>query len=121
MIGIGAGLTVEKSIDDAIASLEKDAAEIELQERKMIQEMKNLEKQAAMLQQRFRQLQQAAMAPEPPSAGKQAAGGHVHDASCDHDHDHEHEEDEEKEKDEKDQRSRGKPRSSKKGKKGEDE
>jgi len=92
MIGIGAGLTVEKKFDEAVAALEKDAAEIELQERKMITEMKNLEKQTGALQQRFRQLQQAAMAPEPPG-GQGAVSGHVHGPGCDHDHDDEQDHD----------------------------
>jgi len=68
LVGIGAGVTQQKKFDDAISSLEKEAAEIELEERKILQEMRAIEKQAAMLNQRVQAISQggAAPAPEPP-------------------------------------------------------
>jgi prefoldin alpha subunit len=58
LVAIGTGLSIEKPFDDAVAALEKAAAEVELEERKLIQEMKNLEKQAQLLSQRVQSLSQ---------------------------------------------------------------
>ena len=58
LVSIGVGLTVEKKLDEAIEALEKSAGEVELEERKLLQEMKNLEKQAQLLSQRVQSLSQ---------------------------------------------------------------
>jgi prefoldin alpha subunit len=58
LVSIGAGLTSEKKLDEAIEALEKSASEVELEERKLIQSMKNLEKQAQLLSQRVQSLSQ---------------------------------------------------------------
>jgi len=68
LISIGTGLTVEKTLDEAVSSLEGSAGEVELEERKLIQEMKNLEKQAQMLSQRVQMLSQGGPDPEGPEA-----------------------------------------------------
>ncbi|MBM4249848.1 MAG: prefoldin subunit alpha [Euryarchaeota archaeon] len=59
LVSIGAGLSVEKPFEEAIAALEKAAGEVELEERKLVQNMKNLEKQAQLLSQRAQALSQA--------------------------------------------------------------
>lgn len=64
LVSIGTGLTVEKGLEEAVASLERSAGEIELEERKFIQEMKNLEKQAQLLSQRVQLLSQGGPAAE---------------------------------------------------------
>jgi len=63
LISLGSGVTQEKKYDEAIAALEKQAAEIELEERKILQEMRNIEKQANILNQRVQ-----AMSQGPPPA-----------------------------------------------------
>lgn len=67
LVSIGAGVTQEKKFDDAISALEKEAAEIELEERKILQEMRAIEKQANMLNQKVQAMSQggaeAAQAP----------------------------------------------------------
>jgi prefoldin alpha subunit len=70
LVAIGTGLSIEKSFDEAVAALEKAAAEVELEERKLIQEMKNLEKQAQLLSQRVQSLSQGPGG-EPEGAGEQ--------------------------------------------------
>jgi len=69
LVSIGAGVTQEKKFDDAISALEKEAAEIELEERKILQEMRAIEKQASMLNQRVQAMSQGggAPAPRPPA------------------------------------------------------
>jgi len=67
LVSIGTGLTVEKKLDEAVESLEKSAGEVELEERKLIQEMKNLEKQAQLLSQRVQTLSQGGPAPDEPA------------------------------------------------------
>jgi prefoldin alpha subunit len=67
LVSIGTGLTVEKNLDGAVEALEKSAAEIELEERKLIQAMKNLEKQAQLLSERVQSLSQGGPA-EPEGA-----------------------------------------------------
>lgn len=87
IVGIGAGVALEKSYEDAVATLEKDSAEIELQERKLVQEIKNIEKQAAFLNQRIQQLSQGSPSQE---QGESCNCGQ-HDQSqekCDCGHDH---------------------------------
>jgi len=64
LVSIGVGLTVEKKLDEAVEALEKSAGEVELEERKLLQEMKNLEKQAQLLSQRVQQLSQGGPAQE---------------------------------------------------------
>jgi prefoldin alpha subunit len=59
LVSIGAGLTMEKPFDEAITALEKEAGEVELEERKLVQNMKNLEKQAQLLTQRAQALSRA--------------------------------------------------------------
>jgi len=60
LLSVGAGISQEKKFDDAIAALEKQAAEIELEERKILQEMRNIEKQANLLNQRIQAISQGA-------------------------------------------------------------
>lgn len=75
LVSIGVGITVEKKLDEAIEALEKSAGEVELEERKLIQNMKNLEKQAQLLSQRVQSLSQGGPAgPEeaPPQKPKRA-------------------------------------------------
>jgi prefoldin alpha subunit len=60
MLNIGAGVSQEKKYDDAISALEKAAAEIELEERKLLQEMRGIEKQANMLNHRIQSISQGA-------------------------------------------------------------
>lgn len=67
LVSIGTGLSVEKKLDEAVVTLEKSAGEVELEERKLIQEMKNLEKQAQLLSQRVQMLSQGG-----PAEGEQA-------------------------------------------------
>lgn len=57
ILAVGAGVSIEKSLDEALAKLEKDSAELELAERKVIQELRNVEKQAGLLSQRIQALQ----------------------------------------------------------------
>ncbi|MEM2870586.1 MAG: prefoldin subunit alpha [Thermoplasmata archaeon] len=57
IVGIGAGVSVEKGTEEALAKLEKDAAEIELAQKKIIQELRNVEKQAGLLSQKIQTLQ----------------------------------------------------------------
>jgi prefoldin alpha subunit len=68
LVSIGAGVTQEKKFDDAISVLEKEAAEIELEERKILQEMRAIEKQANMLNQKVQAMSQGVQeaAPAPP-------------------------------------------------------
>jgi prefoldin alpha subunit len=68
LVSIGAGVTHEKNFDEAIAALEKQAAQIELEERKILQEMRAIEKQANALNQKVQMISQGGMgaAPEPP-------------------------------------------------------
>ncbi len=58
LVSVGAGLTVEKKVDEAVEALEKSAAEVEAEERKLLQNMKNLEKNAQVLSQRVQTLSQ---------------------------------------------------------------
>ena len=58
LVSIGTGLTAEKKLGEAVEALEKSAGEVELEERKLIQNMKNLEKQAQLLSQRVQTLSQ---------------------------------------------------------------
>jgi prefoldin alpha subunit len=62
LVSIGTGLTSEKKLDEAIDALEKSAGEIELEERKLIQGIKNLEKQAQLLSQRIQAMSEGAPA-----------------------------------------------------------
>jgi len=67
LVSIGTGLTAEKKLDEAVAALEKSAGDVELEERKLIQNMKNLEKQAQLLSQRVQTLSEGGQ-PEPEQA-----------------------------------------------------
>jgi len=68
LVSIGAGLSVERKLDEAVSSLEKAASSVELEERKMIQEIRNLEKQAQLLSQRVQALSRGEPLPEQPEA-----------------------------------------------------
>ena len=70
LVSIGAGVTQEKKFDDAVSALEKDAAEIEVEERRILQEMRAIEKQANMLNQKVQAMSQGESppAPAPPKA-----------------------------------------------------
>ncbi len=68
LVSIGVGITVEKRLDEAVEALERSAGEVELEERKLIQNMKNLEKQAQLLSQRVQSLSQGGPAQEPEKA-----------------------------------------------------
>ena len=71
LVAIGSGLSVEKKLDDAVAALEKAAGDIEMEERKLLQEMKNLEKEAQLLSQRVQAISQV-------RGGDPEEGGHEH-------------------------------------------
>jgi len=73
LISIGAGISQEKKFDDAISALEKQAAEIELEERRILQEMRGIEKQANMLNQKIQAISQGggqSRAPPPKKTEK---------------------------------------------------
>jgi prefoldin alpha subunit len=68
IVNIGTGVSSERKLDEAVTALEKSAEEIEAEGRKLTQNMRNLEKQASMLNQKVQELsagQGAEPAPEP--------------------------------------------------------
>ena len=67
IVSLGAGVNQEKKFDEAVAVLEKQAAEIELEERKILQQMRGIEAHANQLNQRIQAMSQGA-APERPAA-----------------------------------------------------
>jgi len=67
LVSLGAGVSQEKKFDEAVAALEKQAAEIELEERKILQQMRGIEAHANDLNQRIQTMSQGA-APEKPEA-----------------------------------------------------
>ena len=69
IVGVGAGVSVERSTEEALAKLEKDAAELELAQTKIIQEIRNVEKQAGLLSQRIQALQRELEEGAPEAAG----------------------------------------------------